>query len=405
MSLRLRILCSLLAAISIVAVSSARTPDTNSKSTVPQPKKSKTVAESAAAKKRISSRQHKRPVARVTARKRRHRRVERFHTSSFAEDISAGDQFSGEDPTVRQAAVDALGNMNGTLVAIDPDSGRILAMVNQKLALSEGAQPCSTIKVAVALAALREGVIDRETPLPLGRYAQMNLTEALAVSNNAYFEAVGRRLGFARVSYYARQFGLGELAGLNIEGEHLGVFPSAELAASRGGVGKMCSYGEGISITPLQLGALVSAIANGGKLYYLQHPASPEEVVTFQPRVKRLLPITNLIPQISEGMVGAVEYGTARSLRMNFSEEQILGKTGTCSNAGTRFGWFASYANTRFGRVVTVIFLQGGRPTYGPRAAEISGRFYRALYDHNFFTQHATAIPSEQSPATVGVPQ
>jgi cell division protein FtsI/penicillin-binding protein 2 len=122
--------------------------------------------------------------------------------------------------------------------------------------------------------------------------------------------------------------------------------------------------------------------------------------------VKRLLPITNLIPQISDGMVGAVEYGTARSLRMNFSEEQILGKTGTCSKAGTRFGWFASYANTRAGRIVTVIFLQGGRPTYGPKAAEISGHFYRALYDHNFFTQHAAATsPADRAPATMGVPQ
>ena len=52
--------------------------------------------------------------------------------------------------------------MNGTVVAMDPDSGRILAMVNQKLALSAGAQPCSTIKVAVALAALSENVITKE---------------------------------------------------------------------------------------------------------------------------------------------------------------------------------------------------------------------------------------------------
>jgi penicillin-binding protein 2 len=405
MSLRFRMLRLLLAAISMVAISLASAPNTSSNSTVKPAKKNGTVSESASAKKRVARRQHKRTTA-TTARKRRRRRVELFHTSSFAEDIANGDRFAGEDPMVRQAALDALGNMNGTLVAIDPDSGRILAMVNQKLALSEGAQPCSTIKVAVALAALSEGVIERETPLTLSRYSQMNLTEALAVSNNAYFEAVGRRLGFARVSYYARQFGLGELAGFNIEGEHLGLFPSTELPASRGGVGKMCSFGEGISLTPLQLGALVSAIANGGTLYYLQHPESSEELVNFQPRVKRLLPITNLIPQISDGMVGAVEYGTARSLRTNFSEEQVLGKTGTCSKAGTRFGWFASYANTRFGRVVTVIFLQGGRPTYGPKAAEISGRFYRALYDHNFFTQHAAATsPGERAPATVGVPQ
>ena len=56
--------------------------------------------------------------------------------SSFAEGLTAGDITTGEDPVVRQAAIDALGNMNGTVVAIEPTSGRVLAMVNQKLALS-----------------------------------------------------------------------------------------------------------------------------------------------------------------------------------------------------------------------------------------------------------------------------
>ncbi len=67
---------------------------------------------------------------------------------------------------MREAAIDALGNMNGTVVAIEPTSGRILAMVNQKLALSSGAQPCSTIKLSVALAAVSEGLIDKETEVP-----------------------------------------------------------------------------------------------------------------------------------------------------------------------------------------------------------------------------------------------
>jgi len=156
----------------------------------------------------------------------------------------------------------------------------------------------------------------------------------------------------------------------------------------------MCSFGEGVSMTPLQLGAMVSAIANGGTLYYLQHPTTPEEVVSFQPRVKRQLDIAPVIPELSDGMAGAVQYGTARSLRMNFNEEEILGKTGTCSHDGTRFGWFASYANTSVGRVVVVVFLQGGRPTFGPKAAEIAGRMYRNMYDHNFFIA-GPGLPSD----------
>ncbi len=337
---------------------------------------------------------------------RRHRRYyERFYTSSYADDVASDDVTAGEDPIVRAAAVEALGNMNGTVVAIEPTSGRILAMVNQKLALSSGAQPCSTIKLSVALAALSEGVITRETEISLGRRYRLNLTEALAHSNNAYFEAVGRKLGFEKVSYYAHQYGLGEMAGYNIPGEHLGTYPDEEIPAKLGGVGKMCSFGEGISMTPLQLGALVAAIANGGTLYYLQHPTNPEELADFQPRVKRHLDIGPLIPELSDGMAGAVNYGTARSVRLNFNEESILGKTGTCSRAGTRFGWFASYANTNYGRIVTVVFLQGGRPTYGPKAAEVAGRMYRNLYDHSFFAARPTLPTNTAGTPAVGVAQ
>jgi penicillin-binding protein 2 len=360
--------------------------------------KSQKVSESQRARRRMSHLARSRSVTtasrRTVVHHRRHRYYERFYTSSFAEDITEGDVVTGEDPVVRQAAIDALGNMNGTVVAIEPTSGRVLAMVNQKLALSSGAQPCSTIKVSVALAALSEGLIDKDTPVTLGRRSRMNLTNALARSNNAYFEALGRKLGFDKVSYYAHEFGLGELAGYNIDGEHLGIYPEEEISPKLGGVGKMCSFGEGVSMTPLQLGAMVSAIANGGTLYYMQHPTTPDDIANFQPRIKRHLDIAPLIPEISDGMAGAVQYGTARSVRYNFSEEQVLGKTGTCSRDGTRYGWFASYANTDVGRIVTVVFLQGGRPTFGPKAAEIAGRMYRNLYDHNFFVGKP-ALPTD----------
>ncbi|MGC2477752.1 MAG: penicillin-binding transpeptidase domain-containing protein [Candidatus Sulfotelmatobacter sp.] len=337
------------------------------------------------------------PIAVSATTRRHHHYYERFHMSSFVvDDATAGDITTGEDPVVRQAAIDALGNMNGTVVAVEPTSGRILAMVNQKLALSSGAQPCSTIKLSVALAALSEGLISKDTPVTLGGNYRMNLTMALAHSNNAYFEALGRKLGFEKVAYYAHQYGLGELAGYDIPGEELGTYPDVVIPEKLGGVGKMCSFGEGVSMTPLQLGAMISAIANGGTLYYLQHPTTPEEVASFQPRVKRQLDIAPVIPELSDGMAGAVQYGTARSLRLNFNEEEILGKTGTCSHEGTRYGWFASYANTSIGRVVVVIFLQGGRPTFGPKAAEIAGRMYRNMYDHNFFVA-AHGTPSDSA--------
>jgi cell division protein FtsI/penicillin-binding protein 2 len=348
--------------------------------------KSRTVAENQRARRHMRHLARSRRVrSRTVATLRRRHYYEHFYASSYSSDITDGDVITGEDPVVRQAAIDALGNMNGTVLAIEPTSGRVLAMVNQKLALSSGDQPCSTIKLSVALAALSEGIITKETQVRLGGRSHMNLTLALAHSNNAYFEALGRQLGFDKVAYYAHQYGLGELAGYHIRGEQAGIYPDAEISAKLGGVGKMCSFGEGISMTPLQLGSLVTAIANGGTMYYLQHPATAAEVANFQPIVKRHLDIGGIIPEISDGMAGAVSYGTARRLRVNFDEEEVLGKTGTCSHAGTRFGWFASYANTDSGRVVVVVFLQGGRPTFGPKAAEIAGRMYRNLYDHDFF--------------------
>ncbi|MGD0445290.1 MAG: penicillin-binding transpeptidase domain-containing protein [Edaphobacter sp.] len=321
---------------------------------------------------------------------RRTRYHEHFSASSFADNLTLGDVVEGEDPVVREAAIKALGNMNGTAIAIDPSTGRILAMVNQKLALSRGAEPCSTIKLTVALAALEEGLVNKDTPVNLGGHFHMTMTDALAHSNNLYFETLGRQLGFERVKRYANEFGLGELAGYHISGEQLGTYPEEELPAALGGVGRMCSFGESVSMTPLQLGALVAAIANGGTLYYLQHPESATDLAAFEPKVKRTLEIAPLIPEISVGMQGAVQYGTARSLRANFSEFPVMGKTGTCSNNGTRFGWFGSYADTPNGRIVTVFFLEGGRPTFGPKAAELTGEFYRALWDKSYFLPKTT---------------
>lgn len=345
-------------------------------------------------------------IRRASLRTRHHYFGERFTASSFASsDIFAGDITTGEDPVVRQAAVDALGDMNGTAVVINPANGRILAMVNQKLALSPGAEPCSTIKITVAMAALSEGLVTRDTMVQLPGF-RMNMTQALAHSNNLYFEELGRELGFERVRHYANQFGLGELAGYNIPGEQLGIYPDHALPVSEGGVGRMCSFGQGVSLTPLQLGAYVAALANGGTLYYLQHPTTPVEIAAFSPRVKRTLNIAKYVPDLQDGMAGAVEYGTARRLRASFTELPVFGKTGTCSDKGTRFGWFASYSDSPQGSLVTVFFLEGGRPTFGPRAAELTGAFYRNLWDHNYFVDKGqqTAGVMTPEPARETVP-
>ena len=81
-----------------------------------------------------------------------------WHVSSFGEP-AAGDNPMGEERLVRAAAIEALGNFNGSVVVADPNTGRILSIVNQKLALSGAFTPCSTFKPVVAAAALKEGEV------------------------------------------------------------------------------------------------------------------------------------------------------------------------------------------------------------------------------------------------------
>ena len=303
----------------------------------------------------------------------------RAYTVNSYADSAAGDWAEGEDPSIRQAAVAALGRLNGSVVVVDAASGRVLSMVNQKLALSDGYIPCSTIKLVASLAALSEGVIEpaEKVFFPGGWF--MTLTHGLAISNNVLFDALGERLGFARFRRYARLFGFGEKAGFNIPGEQLGKFPDTEHPS---GVGRMTSFGDGISVTPLQLAAFVASLANGGTLYYLQHPSDD---TTLEPRVKRQLPIAGLIPEVEKGMAEAVAKGTAKRART--AGTTVWGKTGTCSlnlrRSRTRLGWFASFSRDSDRTLAIVVMLRGGGGITGPLASEVVARFFNNLHHPN----------------------
>jgi len=301
-----------------------------------------------------------------------------------------GDSFEGEDLVARNAAVGALGRLNGSVVVSDADTGRILTIVNQKLAYKSGYQPCSTIKVPVALAALSETVVDRLTKIRIYGNTKVAMTEALAKSNNQYFASLGEKLGFERVSYYARLFGLGEKASLNIEEEQPGILPAE---TPKSGMGMMTSFGDGITITPLEMAGLMGAVANGGTLYYLQYPKTQQEAATLVPQIKRRLDIDSLIPEIKPGMMGAVEYGTAR--RIGFDpNEPIYGKTGTCTDTRTptHLGWFGSFTEVGDQRLVVVVLLTGGSAVSGPTAAGVAGNVYKNLDADNYFAKRPSVI-------------
>lgn len=334
-----------------------------------------------------------------TRRRRRRKPVARWspwHVSSFG-DPASSDNPLGEDQLVRAAAIEALGNFNGSVVVMDPNSGRILSIVNQRLAVSGAFTPCSTFKPVVAAGALRERVITQRTMLYVGNRMRMNLTDALAHSNNTFFAKLGEMLGFERVSHYAHEFGLGEKAGLDIPGESAGVFP--EQPPKQGGVGLLTSFGQDIEITPLQLAAILSAIGNGGVLYYLQYPRTPEELANFHPVVRRRLDnLSAYLPELKQGLAAAVLYGTARSAYT--PDQQIFGKTGTCSQDGARLGWFASYSSEERPKYVVVVLLRGGRMMFGPHAAEIAGRVYRGLLPKEKMANQDRSLISSDAPGT-----
>jgi penicillin-binding protein 2 len=327
--------------------------------------------------------------------RRAHKYAARYRGVPTFADSSSADDGAYDDPIVRAAAVSALGRYNGAVVAVDPSTGRILTVVNQKIAFGDGYIPCSTIKPTIALAALEENVITRDTMLKVGRRKYMNLTEAMAHSNNVFFEQLGSRMGFETVSKYGRLLGLGELAGYNLPDEHPGSFPTAPPAF--GGVARMSSFGEGIQVTPLQLAALSAAFANGGTLYYLQYPHTQEEVENFTPRVKRELNIGPILPEIREGMLAAVLYGTGKSSFDRGGDEMPLGKTGTCDDHTTpsKIGWFISYTDDAHPKIALAVLLRGNtRSVKGPMAAVVAGRIYRKLREQNYFaaSTHAVAV-------------
>ena len=379
-----------------VAIAARRTESNPAKRTVTHSTTHSTSTHSAAAHPVRARRAavHAATVVAVSARASSHR-VRRRRYSEYV-DPGEDDVTSYDDPVIRSIAVEALGHEKGAVVAVDPTTGRILTIVDQKMAFSAALEPCSTIKPFVAIAGLQEGVITRDTMLQVGRRRYMDLTEAMAHSNNKFFEAVGSKLGFDRVVKYDEMLGLGQRVGYAIPEEQTGALPSSPPAY--GGVARMSSFGEGIRMTPFQLASLVGTLATGGAQYYLQYPRTDADILNFQPKLRQQLDIAPLLPDLRQGMLAAVLYGTARQSYDPYGE-QALGKTGTCNDEdlGGRLGWFASYADQAHPKIVLVVLLHGrSRIISGPHASEIAGRIYRGLSERNYF---AGAPITRESPS------
>jgi penicillin-binding protein 2 len=304
----------------------------------------------------------------------------------------AKDDLTGEDPEVRRIAVNALGNHAGTVVVMDPMTGRVYSVVNQEWALHRGFKPCSTIKLVTGVAGLSENAI------PLADTAndgyRLDLTSALAHSDNPFFQQVGSRIGFEKMVNYARQLGLGEKTGVNVPFEFPGRLPEQTPNFSER---RMFSHADGFQVTPLQLGTLVSAMANGGRLLTPQIPRTAKEANKMNVKVRRVLDITNDVWQrMIPGMVGAVNYGSGR--KAYDPSQTVAGKTGTCIGDNGWVGLFASYAPLANPRLAVVVIAEGTDARRHFPAA-VAGEIYRGL-NHRFGTainlQIASTLDDEE---------
>jgi len=285
----------------------------------------------------------------------------------------ANDDLTNEDPEVRRVAVNALGNHAGTVVVMDPITGRVYAVVNQEWGLRRGFKPCSTIKLVTGVAGLAENVIPvNETASTV----RIDLTSALAHSDNPYFQRVGSQLGFDKMVEYAKDLGLGEKTGANVNYEFAGRLPENKPGFVER---RMFSHADGFEVTPMQLGTLVSAMANGGKLLTPQISRAPK----LNTKVRRQLEISSDVWQrMVPGMVGAVNYGSGR--RAYDPMQTVAGKTGTCIGQGGWVGLFTSYAPLVSPRLAVVVITQGTDARHHFPAA-VAGTIYREL-NHRFGT-------------------
>ena len=309
------------------------------------------------------------------------------------QEMIARDDTRGEDLDIRRIAVNALGNHAGTVVVMNPQTGRVYTIVNQQWGVHQGFKPCSTIKLVTSLAGLSEEVIDPADTAAISNSNRVNLTQALAYSKNDYFQQVGGQMGLGKMISYARQLGLGSKSGINVSGESAGSVPSP---GHRGAVNRVFSHGDGFKVTPLQLATLAAVFATRGNVVV---PFLPRNAVPAKASLRRTVTVDSKVWQtMTPGMVGAVNYGSGR--KAYAPAMTVAGKTGTCIENGQWVGLFTSFAPLNNPQYAIAVIARGsdGRNHF---PALVAGRIYRALNDRmaplNGSQMASTSGDAEQS--------
>jgi len=291
------------------------------------------------------------------------------------------------DKALQRRCEALLDGVVGAAVAIEPDSGHILALASSpsfdqnsfvggithqkwdslisnpfrpmsNRAIQGEYAPGSTYKIITALAGLEEGVIDTETTLfcpghyrfgnrvyrcwKKGGHGSVDIIKAVEESCDVFFYQVGQRLGVDRLAFYAKAAGLGSPTRIFLDQEARGLIPTAAWKKRRTGVpwqaGETLSIaiGQGFNLaTPLQMAVLAAAVANGGKRY---RPMILNSIQTADGQIlqESKTKLAGKIP-VSQSTLNLVKFGlwrvvngengTARGSRLE--DIDISGKTGT----------------------------------------------------------------------------
>lgn len=291
------------------------------------------------------------------------------------------------DKQLEETAFEALKGKEGTIVALDVNTGAILAMVSTPAfdpnAFARGIKadewrelikdrfrplsnkatqgqypPGSTFKIIMTIAGLEEGVLQPDARIfdpgyfnfgnrsfrdwKKGGHGYVDLHKAIVESCDVYFYQLGPRIGVDRIAKWARAFGLGEKTGVALDDEKSGLVPDSEWKRKRyhqpwyPGETVSISIGQGyLTVTPLQLANMIAAVANGGTLYRPRIVNKVESVDgttvrEYGPEKIRTIDIKpTTLERLRSALADVVNGpgGTGAAARSNIV--QIAGKTGT----------------------------------------------------------------------------
>ena len=376
--------------------------------------------------------------------------------------VSRNDPRSGSnvfltiDRRIQEAAEAAMAGKKGAVVAMNPTTGEILAMVSrpsfdpnmfaqrisgedwqriatdsahplQNRAFQAQYPPGSIFKLIVAIAGLESGAITPETRYSdpgyfmlgnhkfddwkKGGHGSLDLRGAIVNSCNVYFYQAGLRTGIDEIVRVSRDFGLGEPPGLGLGDEAKGSLPNPH-AKGRGqgpwtaGNTVVSSIGQGLVVTsPMQLLAMVSAIANGGTVY---RPWVVKKIVSlagdvveqYEPEAIRRVDVKpETLAFVRQAMLGVVNEGTGA--RSKIPGVPIGGKTGTAQvvkkgdekrNPDVKdHAWFVSFAPVDNPKIAVVVLVENGG-FGGLVAAPVAKAVYEAAFRERTSATGPTAV-------------